>query len=294
LVEVASVGEVQPLKNSSWVAMSASGFDTPELALAFGQRMKLSVQLIAARNRLGADCGAEKTLATLGNVFRDEIFKQHGVWVRNSVHGLDVFEDHERVQFASGSVFMQTSIDKASFFNEVMKHYPHVGTLTPMAQKILLLLNVALMTGEPVSQAVFAISAVEMIGQEESWNKPQLLAIQRLAKLAKEDETLTVEEANEIAGAIERGLHKVSLRQGVLRLLKRLNLSHLKTDWDALYGERSAVVHGLAPEAGKSYDGLAFKAITLCGHILMTALSEEVPAISTSIEQLYPIQFLRK
>lgn len=61
-VEISSAHGQRPLEESPWVAMSASGFQTPEQAFAFGQRLKLTVQLIAARNRIGADCGADKAL----------------------------------------------------------------------------------------------------------------------------------------------------------------------------------------------------------------------------------------
>lgn len=288
-VTVESARGHKPLQESPWVAMTASGFDTPEAAYAFGQRLKLTVQLIAARNRIGTDCGAEKPLGAIGSIYRDAIFEQSGIWMRNSIHGLDIFEDRENVRFVSGEATIQTLINPARFFDEVQRYHLSVDSLTPTARDIVLLLNFALMTDEPVAQAVFAISAVEMIGQQDDWNETQLTAIERLALNVKEDETLSSEEADEISDAIRRSLHKLSLRQGVLRLLKRLDLSDLKRDWDALYGERCELVHGLAPEPGKSYEGLANKAITLCGYILLTALGKEIAGIDEGIINRYRI-----
>jgi hypothetical protein len=288
-VEVASARGRKPLQESPWVAMTASGFDTPESAFAFGQRLKLTVQLIAARNRIGVDCGAERPLGTIGTIYRDEIFKHSGVWMRGSIHGLDIFEDRENVRFISGEGTIQTLVNPTAFFDEVQKYHLNVDALTPVARDIVLLLNFALMTTEPVAQAVFAISAVEMIGQQDDWNKSQLAAIERLALHVKEDKTISSEEADEISDAIKRSLHKLSLRQGVLRLLKRLGLSGLKKDWDSLYGERCELVHGLAPEPGKSYSGLANRAINLCGYILLTALGKEVAGIDDGIMSRYPV-----
>lgn len=138
-VEVASARGGKPLEESPWVAMTASGFDTPESAFAFGQRLKLTVQLIAARNRIGTDCGAERPLGAISSIYRDEIFAQYGVWMRNSIHGLDIFEDRENVRFVSGEATLQTLINPTRFFDEVQKYHLDVDALTPTARDIILL-----------------------------------------------------------------------------------------------------------------------------------------------------------
>ena len=49
----------------------------------------------------------------------------------------------------------------------------------------------------------------------------------------------------EIVQALRHGLHKVSLRQGVMRVLNRIGLEHLIEDWDALYQTCSELFHGV-------------------------------------------------
>lgn len=212
--------------------------------------------------------------------------------MRNSIHGLDVYEDHQNVRFVGGWASGQTLVSPGHFMEAIQKYHLNVDALTPTARDILLLLNFALMTSEPVAQTVIAISAVEMIGQQDEWNHAQKAAIAKLEAQVMQDESLSTEEANEIADAIRKGLHKVSLRQGVKRLLKRVGLTHLTKEWDALYGERSSLVHGLAPEPGKAYDGLANRAVTLCGYILLTALGKEIEGIDENLFAHYPIQLL--
>ena len=89
--------------------------------------------------------------------------------------------------------------------------------------------------------------------------------------------------------AIERGLHKLSLRQGVLRLLSSLGLPGLKSEWDRLYDERSTLVHGLAPRPGADYSQLAFKAVSLCGRILLAAIAKELPSADRHVDLFYPV-----
>ena len=88
-----------------------------------------------------------------------------------------------------------------------------------------------------------------MLGQDETWTEDQKQLLRKLATTAAQSTIGTVEERGEVAEAIEK-LHRLTLRQGVFRLLYRLGLSRLKPQWDALYAERSTLVHGLAPQGG--------------------------------------------
>lgn len=281
------------LKDSYWIQMNATGFETPEGALAFGERLRLTVQLVAVRHRIGADCGADKASGGMSAYLRDKIFEQSGLRCRNSVHGLDVFEDHEGTHFTRAEGDMTVRFNPDAFLDALEKYHLAVETLSPAARDILLLLNFSLMTVEPVAQTVIAISAVEMIGQDEEWSDAQKAAIQKLRIQVLEDNSMPPEEANEVASAIEKGLHKISLRQGVKRLLNKIGLPHLMKEWDQLYGERSSLVHGLAPEPGKDYGDLANRAITLCSHILLTALGKEIEGIDENLSTHFPVQARR-
>jgi hypothetical protein len=68
-----------------------------------------------------------------------------------------------------------------------------------------------------------------------------------------------------------------------------LGLSHLRVRWDEFYGERSTLVHGLAPKPGIDYGELAHKAMSLCGHILITAIAREVAGASKYLDKYYPV-----
>lgn len=97
------------------------------------------------------------------------------------------------------------------------------------------------------------------------------------------------DEREEVIDAINKSLHKLSLRQGVMRLLSSLDLNHLRKNWDKLYQERSSLVHGLAPKPGVDYSVLAHNSINLCGHILLTAISREIPEATKYIDVLYQV-----
>lgn len=74
-----------------------------------------------------------------------------------------------------------------------------------------------------------------------------------------------------------------------MRLLDSLELGHLRNRWDELYQDRSALIHGVAPEPGARYDELAHKTVSLCGQILLRAIAKEVPIVERHAEQFYAL-----
>jgi hypothetical protein len=154
---------------------------------------------------------------------------------------------------------------------------------------VVLLLNYALMRPEPVARIVFAVSAVETLGQREKWTAAQSCLIGELASAARSSAAGSADERAEVADAIERGLHGLSLRQGVRRLLESLELASLKKPWDALYKERSALVHGLAPRPGADYHSLAERTVNSCGCILLKYVAREVPSADAHVDGCYPL-----
>ena len=67
----------------------------------------------------------------------------------------------------------------------------------------------------------------------------------------------------------------------------RLGLQQLKQPWDALYAERSTLVHGLAPQPGADYGDLAHRTISLCGQILLKAAAAEIPQADRHVTRMY-------
>ena len=148
------------------------------------------------------------------------------------------------------------------------------------------------MRPEPVAQIFFAISAVEMLGQED-WSADQIHLLEKLAIEAESETIGTVYERREVSDAIKRSLHKIGLLQGVMRLLDDLGLSHLKREWKRLYRERSKLVHGLAPKPGADYGGLALETVTLCGQILLKMISKEVTVANSYVDKFYKVSSLQ-
>lgn len=282
------------IKESDWLVMNASGFLDETEARDFGHELRAALELSSVATRLGIDTGRDIATSGLGRSVKEQIAKDSGALVRDNVHGLDVFEDDPNVRFfqinATGSVLANPDPFLA-FLAEV---YGRALTVSDKVKDVILLLNYALMRPEPVAQIVFAFSAVETLGQSETWTRQQKSLLVELAESAEHSLTGSQSERREVAEAIRKSVHRLTLRQGVIRLLGSLDLMHLRKIWDALYEERNTLIHGLAPRPGADYSDLAHRTLNLCGRILLGAVAEELSAATKHLDTFYELQHLRR
>jgi hypothetical protein len=275
------------IRDSEWLVMNVRGFDSAEDAKAFATNLKAACEASSIATRLGIDSGVDLPTAGLGQQVRERVREQSGLLIRDNVHGIDVFPDDSNVRIlnfsASGSILAAPD----PFLADLNSLHHTAANTSRKTKDVILLLNYALMRPEPVAQIVFAISAVEMLGQQEDWSDDQRRLLSELASAAERAEIGTPDERAEVAAAIGTSVHKLSLRQGVLRLLASLGLTHLKREWDDLYTQRSTLIHGLAPKPGADYGGLASKAVSLCGQILLKVVATEVALANRYVDKYY-------
>lgn len=279
----------KPIKESVWLVMNTRGFKSEHDARDFAERLKLSAELASVSCRLGIDAGINIATSGLGAAFKSHLEQTTGAVIRSNVHGIDVFPDDPNVTIFSFHGEASVLAGPDPFLDGINSLHGCVDTASQRARDIALLLNYALMRTEPVAQIVFAVSAVEMLGQDEEWNVDQKRLLADLAEIAQNARVGTVEERREVAEAITKSLHRISLRQGVRRLLENLGLAHLKKPWDDLYGERSTLVHGLAPKPGENYSKLADRTMALCGQILLRAIAVEIELVGKLADTHYGI-----
>jgi hypothetical protein len=132
---------------------------------------------------------------------------------------------------------------------------------------------------------VLSFSAIEELGQNEKWSETQLALIMDLADAADASSKGTMDERAEVAQAVRKGLFPLSLRQGVMRLLSRRGLDHLRKEWDRLYGVRSGVFHGTARLSDSELNQAALDTIKLCGRIILSIVAKDgarVPSIAAT------------
>jgi hypothetical protein len=274
------------IMDSAWLIMNARGFDSENEATEYGRRLKTALEVSSVAARIGIDTGRNLATAGLGKIVTDALAEQ-GARVRDNIHGLDVFPDHPNTRIFNLEATAIVHAAPDPFLSDLDEIVRTAVPPSPRITDVILLLNYALLRPEPVAQIVFAVSAVESLGQDESWSKDQKQLLRELAAAAEQSATGTDAERQEVADAIRKSLHRLTLRQGVFGLLDRLGLQHLKQPWDALYAERSTLVHGLAPQPDADYGDLAHRTVSLCGQILLKAAAAEIPQADRHVTRMY-------
>jgi hypothetical protein len=277
------------IEDDEWLVINVRDFESEQEAREFGRRLKGASELSSAMARLGINVGVDKPTSGFGKAVKDAMYHKEGIVLRDNVHGVDVFLDEPNVRIASFGATGTVRSAPDPFLTELDELHGLIDGASQRARDMVLLLNYALTRTDPVAQIVFAISAVEMLGQDETWSEVQKDLLAQLAAAAEGSSTGTAQERSEVALAIRRGVQKISLRQGVFRLLSSLSLDHLRRQWDVVYDQRSTLVHGLAPKPGIDYSELAFTCVSLCGHILLTAIAREIGPASKYVAKFYPV-----
>ena len=277
------------ISDSNWLVMNATGFSDKARAENFGEKLKLACETLSASMRLGLDSGKDLPTSGYGSLVKEKVKETSGIVLRDNVHGLDIFEDSPNIRIGHISGIGVVRSSGKAFVDEINNFYNEVESASAITKDIVLLLNYALLRPDPVARIVFAFSAVEMLGQDEKWSENQEKLIKIIADLVFTQNVGSEEEKIEVADAIKKGLHRLSLRQGVFRLFEILGLSDLKKRWDLLYKERSTLVHGVAPRPGVDYSDFSHRSLSLCGHVLLTVVAQEVPSANSFIAKYYPI-----
>lgn len=276
------------ISDSNWLVISVPGFASEDEARAFGHRLRAACEISSVMARVGINTGVDKATLAFGEAFRIQA-RESGTLLRDNIHGIDAFADHPNVMFLSMNANLDVHAQPQVFLGEMSGLFDSIQEPSPRVRNVILLLNQALSGTDPVVQTVFSIAAVEMLGQAfESWSDPQKKLLADLAASARNADTLDLAQREEVAIAIGR-IHKLGLRQGVMRLLKELGRTDLRKRWDALYERRSTLVHGLAPTPGARYDDLAQEAMTICAQILLTDVAREIPSVLKDLNKYYPL-----
>jgi hypothetical protein len=283
-VTITCQNKEEPLKKAKWIVLNAHGFATEEAARHFGTRLCSILQLAALSSRLGVDVGEDKPTSWVSEHFaRSMGFIKEHERIAPNVHGLAILPDDDNTRIPVMD-FQGTVTADPEHLASALRELGENGNIgLGAAANGVRLLNLALMTSEPLAQMVLALSAVEELGQNEKWSEAQIALIKQLADAAEASVEVTAAQRAEVARAIRTGLFPLSLRQGVMRLLSEVDLDHLRKEWDRLYGIRSGLFHGTARLSDSEINQAALDTITLCGRIILALVAKEgtrVPSIA--------------
>ena len=276
-VTIKSREQAQPLSKTKWIVLEARGFATESDARDFGEHLRSNVQIAALCSHVGADVGMDTTIGSINeDYFRSlGLLKPHQRYA-DEIHGISVLPDDNNTLFPLiGAAELNVRADPAQFIGAMSELAGQLSLSESAVIQAVRHLNLALINPQPLARIVLAFSAIEALGQNETWTPTQVNLIKKLASEVNENAgDLDADERSEVATAIGR-LHPIGLRQGVLRVLARMDLGHLRVEWDRLYGLRSRLFHGTGRLTKQEVNGLAAEAVKLCTRIILEIIKRD-------------------
>lgn len=283
-VTLSSQEKDEALKTARWVVFRAHGFPSQEQALNFGSRLRKAVQLAALSARLGVDVGEDKPTSFVSEAFaRSRGLIRADERLVPNVHGLSILPDDDKSRIPLFNFRAVVTADPNQILSALRELDKGPDINFGGAESAVRLLNSALMSTQPLAQMVLAFSAVEELGQNHDWSDNQRRLIDQLAVAIQASKEGTEQERSELVNSIQTGLFRLSLRQGVKRLMLRVGQRHLLKEWDRLYGIRSRIFHGTKRVSDEEISQAAFDSVTLCIEIILGFLSKEgtlVPSVA--------------
>ena len=265
----------QPLSKTKWIVLEARGFATDTEARDFGEQLRSIVQIAALCSHLGADAGLDKTIGWVNeDLFRSEGFLEPHRRIGPTVHGLLILPDDDNTLFLHMEAAVTVKADPDQFIDAMEELAGQLPLSEPAGTPAVRLLNLALINPQGLAKIVLAFSAIEALGQDETWTPAQVDLITKLA-IEIENNADGDGERLEVAEALRRSLHRIGLRQGVKRLLCGHDIGHLQKEWDRLYGLRSGLFHGTVPLKKHEVNQLAADTVKLCSRIILALIQQD-------------------
>ena len=250
------------ISKAEWLVFEARGFPTEPEARTFGERLRANVQLAALCSSPYVDTGLDEVLGSIN----EEYYRSKG-WLKphqrhgDDVHGLLILPDDDNTVFSRGRAKGTTKSDPKLFLEAMRELADQPSVAEPAIALSVRLLNLAHMNSQPPARIVLAVSAVETVAQDENWTDEQRALIKNLA--------VEIEDP-EVKEAVKRmHMHKISILQGIKRVLDNNSLGHLWKEWKDLYDRRSRFFHGGREFTRQEIQKLASDALKLCGKIIL-------------------------
>lgn len=289
-IELKSQKRDEPIRNSTWILMIAKGFETEAEAKRFGEHLGVSLEMAALANLVGVDVGQGEVTSWIN----EEYLRKQGVLgpeqrIRPNIHGLAVYPDDGNSLFFLLEAEGDVTSDPAAFIDTIAEMMQNDAHLSDICANSIRILNQALISNDHLAKATLAFSAVEVLGQNENWSSSQRSQLEQLARNVEANASEGDKEALEIATALRRGLHRLGLRQGVMRIIDQLGQKELRKDWDRLYGIRSGIIHGTGHLPENELAQFASDALLLCGKIVLAMSRKEGAYVPTACEHRFSL-----
>jgi hypothetical protein len=276
----------QSLREAKWIIFSGGGFSSEAEAGAFAKKLRAAIDIAGLCTCNGINTGRDRASPwQVGRFSRQDCLIEENERLALMADGLSIHLDDVLTRDPVVSAAAVVTAQAANFI-EALEQLSGQNLNLGDSLTGVRLLNMAKMEDQLLARLVLSLSAVEALGDEEKFTRRQAAPTKTVAGDVEQscEEDL---EALEVAEGIRKILLKLTIRQRVKRLLRRLGLEALQKDWDRLHSFRSGVLHGSVVLDDHELQELADETIGLCGKIVLSLVREQGVTIPTIADAHY-------
>lgn len=240
---LAAIPASTTLKDARWLHVKSAGYKTAEDAMLAAERLRRQLLLAGTIRWMGFDLGLDKVTTALGEEFRAQLEEQQGYRIRNSIHGIDIYEEEEsrETKFVDISAQGTVTADPSAFL-DTMKAVEHkVDTLSKAQIMSMSLLNDSLSMSSSDSQLLARVTSMEVLCERKRRSGPLVQALEHLTKVLAEL-TLNDEDRELLKNHLLNG-KKESIGEACRRHVATLLGEQKIETFDQIYKARSHLVH---------------------------------------------------
>jgi hypothetical protein len=84
------------ISDSDWLIVNARGFHSATEPTTFAHKLRAAADLSSVACRYGINSGTDLPTSGVSEIVKDHASREHGIMLRDNVHGVDVFPDEPR------------------------------------------------------------------------------------------------------------------------------------------------------------------------------------------------------
>ena len=229
--------------DAKWLAVRNGGYKDESQARDAAEALRQELLVVGTLRRIGFEFGHDEVTGGMGKGFREQVEAERGVKIRNSVHGIDVFEEgsvRETIFVdAGGTLTVSTSVDM--FFSELERVRRASPSLSRRHVVAMELLNQSCFPASTDAQFLARISSIEVLCKRTKRPQAQRDALDELAESLSHI-ALDPDAREQLRQHVLYG-KKVSIAEACREAVRGLLGPSRVADFERLYKARSELIH---------------------------------------------------
>ncbi len=252
-------------------AAVGKSFASEAEATDVGRRIQIAFAFFAAERQLGIDI-QDRGGSSVSQSIKDSIAKEHGVHIRDDVHGLDVYSESHPVQRFGAEGYFSVNVRIVNYEERLQAYFAKPLRLTDKQALALSLYNASHFDSASRSRFLTLVTVVEILADRKIRSSQERTLLQSFKTQCKEAD-LALADRQSLLNALGN-IVKRSIGDACAALIATQGSAADATYFRACYKARSELVHTGHTSSSEPLDPTKLDA--LVARVLVRTIAGEV------------------